>query len=958
MRRTTAITCLLACLLCGPAAAYDPALAWKTIKTAHFAIHFHTGTDELAARVAALAEEAFARVAGALEHAPAGRIQLVISDHTDSANGSAGVLPYNQVNVLASPPADLSVLNDYDDYLWILLVHEITHIVHMDTVHGLPRIINMVFGRTAFPNGAQPVWFTEGMAVHMESAFSSAGRIRSSLFLMYLRTAALAGTIPTIDQLSGLMKDWPQGTAPYLYGSFFIDYIARRFGETSLADLSHKMGGMLVPWTLNIVARDVLGLDYPTLYRQWTDTVRARAGRTLAELQRDGLTPFRPLTRRGHYQGHPRVSPGSGQVLYFSSPTDDWPSLRLVNKLGHNDHQLLEVNGDGGASFLPDGKGVVFSQSEVVDQFYVVFDLYLLDLESGQVRRLTHGLRARSPDVSPDGRLVVFVKNQAGRTRVMTARLRPKRGTLDRTRVLTDYDDGTQLYAPRFSPDGRRVVFSAAKPGGGRNIVLVDLESGARRGITHGRYMDSDPVFSKDGRRIIFSSDRTGIYNIWALNLEDLTLSRLSNLATGAFSPDPAPDGTGIAFLVYGKDGYDIAWLDDLRKSFSTTAARPKRPPAPVLRTGVKPKTTGYTPWSTLWPRAWWPVFGADSWGSTYGVMLGGRDALGKLDYQFELDYGPGHNQVYFNLGVSARVIYPALFLYAARSVDRYYNQALVNGYSFPVDKERLTLYGNLFFPFSSIRQSHGLFLNYELQMYDRWTGIPRDPEDTEPLLPDDSKLAWLGMGWSFSNVRWYTHSISAEKGFSTTLSLRCSHPSLGSGSSLVEARFWFRTYFSIWRSRHHVLALGLQAGVVMGDPRRKWVYALGGLPIDDIFLDAYYGYRYGGLYLRGYPQNAFMGSIFGLGSIEYRFPIWDIETGVLTLPFYLRRLHAALFVDTGGTAIDSPGFEMLKVGVGAELRLDILMAYYLPATLRLGYARGLSSGGGNNFFLTMGWGF
>jgi hypothetical protein len=958
MRRKTVITCLLACLLCGPASAYDPSLAWKTMKTAHFAIHFHTGTDELAVRVATLAEKAYSRVVGALEYAPAGRIQLVISDHSDSANGSAGVLPYNQVNLLASAPDDLSVLNDYDDYLWILLLHEITHIVHMDTVSGLPRIINLVFGRTAFPNGAQPGWFTEGLAVHMESAFSSAGRIRSSLFLMFLRTAALAGTIPTIDQLSGLMRDWPQGTAPYLYGSFFIDYIAHRFGETSLADLSHKMGGMLVPWTLNIVARDVLDLDYPTLYKQWSDTVRDQARRTLAELQRDGLTPFRFLTRRGHYQGHPRVSPGSGQVLYFSSPTDDWPSLRLVDKLGHNDHRLIEVNSDGGASFLPDGRGVVFGQSEVVDEFYFVSDLYLLDLASGRQLRLTRGLRSRSPDVSPDGRSVVFVKNMAGRTRIITARLRPKQGSLDSMRVLVDYDDGTQLYSPRFSPDGRLVVFSAAKPGGGRNLVLVDLENGHRRRITHGRYMDSEPVFSRDGRRIIFSSDRTGIYNIWSLDLENLALSRLSNLATGAFGPDPAPDGSGIAFLVYGKDGYDIAWLDDPQKNFPTSASRPIRPAAHIIKTEAKPTTTGYTPWSTLWPRAWWPVFGADQWGDTYGVMLGGRDALGKLDYQLELNYGPGNNQVYFDLGLTARVIYPTLYLYTGRRVDRYYNQALVNGYSFPVDKERLTIYGDLFFPFSSSRQSHGLFINYELQMYDRWTRVPREPDDTEPLLPDDSNLAWLGMGWSFSNVRWYAHSISAEKGLSTTLSLRCSHPSLGSGSSLVEARFWFRTYFSIWRSRHHVLALGLQAGVVMGDRRRKWVYGLGGLPIDDIFLDAYYGYRYGGLYLRGYPRNAFMGSMFGLGSMEYRFPIVDIETGVLTLPFYLRRLHAAIFVDVGEAAIDSPDLDALKVGLGAELRLDMLLAYYLQTTLRLGYARGLSAGGGNNFFLTMGWGF
>jgi hypothetical protein len=160
-----------------------------------------------------------------------------------------------------------------------------------------------------------------------------------------------------------------------------------------------------------------------------------------------------------------------------------------------------------------------------------------------------------------------------------------------------------------------------------------------------------------------------------------------------------------------------------------------------------------------------------------------------------------------------------------------------------------------------------------------------------------------------------------------------------------------------VFRSLHHVLAFGLQGGIAVGDERRKSVYSLGGLPIRDPIQDAYFGYRYGGLYLRGYPPGAFSGSLYLLGSAEYRMPIWYIEKGFLTLPFYLRQLHGAVFVDVGGTG-DSLDEDILKVGLGTELRLDMQIFYHLPITLRLGYGRGLSEGGNHNFYLALGWGF
>ncbi|MBW1871317.1 MAG: PD40 domain-containing protein, partial [Deltaproteobacteria bacterium] len=941
-----------------PGRAHDPALPWRTITTPHFEVHFHAGTYELAVRVAQAAEAALKKISAALEHRQANRIQLIISDQTDSANGFATVLPYNTVHLLASAPENLSILNDFDDHIWILVSHELTHIVHMDTISGLPAAFNMIFGRTVFPNGAQPTWFTEGLAVHFESSLSSAGRIRSSLFKMFLRTAVLAGVFPEIDQVSGTMQAWPQGTAPYLYGAFFIDYLVRRFGETALTDLSQRMGGMLVPWTLNIVARNELGSDYVSLYEDWRQTELLSAQATLKKLQQEGLTPFRFLTRRAQFQQNPRLSPGSGQILYYSAPTNRWPTMRLVAKDGSNDRILTEVNNNAGATFTPDGRAIIYSQTDIVDQFYVFNDLFHLDLETGRTTRLTRGARARSPDISPDGRSIVFVQNRTSHSQLMLAGLDDNDFKNQTIVQLTNFTNGAQLYTPRFSPDGRHVVFSATTLAGGRNIWLLQLDDHSLKKLTDQRFMDLDPVFSPSGGKIFFSSDRTGIYNIYSLNISTLEISRLTNLVTGAFTPDPAPDESGLAFTVFGKDGFDIAWLDLPLAALPTENSREPRPDPPYVESQEEYPVETYQPWSTLWPRAWFPIYGADPWGSTYGLMVAGRDALGKLDYKVELTFGPEEKQVYLDLSILTRLFYPSLYMYVGRHVYRYYNEALINDRPFAVDKERLTLYFDVAFPFSSFRESHYIFFNYDIRMYDRWTEVPRDPMGFEPKLPDDSNLAWLGIGWSYSNVRRFTQSISSEEGISTSLSLRYSHPTLGSGSRLAEARFRFRAYVPIIRDWHHVLAFGIQGGISLGDKRKKGLYVVGGLPVRDPFLDAYYGYRYGGLHLRGYPLSAFVGSMFMLSSIEYRFCIFDIESGVLTLPFYLRRLHAAVFVDVGGTSAAEPSLDLLKVGIGAELRLDMYLGYYLPTTLRFGYARGLSERGNNNFYLTMGYGF
>ena len=88
-------------------------------------------------------------------------------------------------------PRQPLVLGDYDDYVYMLVAHEYVHVLHLGTVGGVPSWLNWIFGEVWVPNATQPRFVTEGLATYQESHLSSAGRMRSALFDMYLRADVL-----------------------------------------------------------------------------------------------------------------------------------------------------------------------------------------------------------------------------------------------------------------------------------------------------------------------------------------------------------------------------------------------------------------------------------------------------------------------------------------------------------------------------------------------------------------------------------------------------------------------------------------------------------------------------------------------------------------------------------------------------------------------------------------------
>jgi Tol biopolymer transport system component len=121
----------------------------------------------------------------------------------------------------------------------------------------------------------------------------------------------------------------------------------------------------------------------------------------------------------------------------------------------------------------------------------------------------------------------------------------------DVTRVTNG--PGDDLW-PDISPNGKQVVFVSNRSGN-NEVYVLDLASGALTNVSNGATDDNWPRFSPNGRQIVFHSNRAGNYDIYVVNTDGTDLHAITTNAALDQWPDWSPDGQRIAFR-RGNDVY------------------------------------------------------------------------------------------------------------------------------------------------------------------------------------------------------------------------------------------------------------------------------------------------------------------------------------------------------------------------------------------------------------------
>ena len=946
-RRAWAVVCQLVCVaLSSPAGAQAPDEHWRTIRTPHFDVHFPADLESVARRGAGSAERAYGRLAPQLRPAR-GRIDLVVTDHVDYSNGYAYVSPSPRMVIFARPPVDDRTLRFREDWLDLVVQHELVHVFQLDRTRGWWRAAQMVFGRQPllFPNMWAPSWLLEGLAVHYESELGDGGRIEGLSHVPYVNAAALDDRLPRFGAWSVATLDFPGGSNAYIYGSFLVQAMDARGGEGSVERFVERTSGRLVPWSFERAARRDFGTTFAAQWRLFADSLRRAV--SLAEPRpattaRTAAAWFTRFPRRASDGSIWFVASDGRDVagLYRQSPEPGAAPVRIARR------NTLEPN-----VALRDGR-VIFAQSEWTDPWRLRADLWIREAD-GRERQLTHGARLFAPDARAADGAIVAVQNVPGTTRLVRV---DARGAVT---PITSASLDTTWSAPRWSHDGASMVATRWVHGGTMAIVLLDSLGRAPRVLAAARATIDEPSFSLDDRTVFFSVNGTGTATVWAVDVATGALSPGTPGATSMDSPEPTGSASLAAIETRGRGERLVSTGIPTPRAGAALPTIPDTRPSPVSdsATGAVQR---YHPLRQLVPRYWLPnIETSDENRTRWGALIAGADIVGRHSYTAVAMYEPVRRETTGSVAYRyAGFGLPLIDLEARQTID---HTGLVDSASAPVGvlaRRRRFVGASVTWLHQRVRNMAVVSGGAELELRDFTT----DPAGLigqlgMPLFLQTLKYPTLSLSAGWSNTRSPILAFGREDGIgisgSARLRWRTDDPTATRSTTYIGMLGGYKSLGFIPGPAHHVLAL---RGVVgTSDEKTNTQLEAGGVSgaSAEIAPGLVVGDVRRNFYVRGFAPAAQRGIRAVAGSAEWRAPLFTPGWGRGFVPFFAQRLSATAFADAGAAwcpagvrrgTVACPAGETpraMMTSVGAELTLDAaLLDYDSPYRMRFGYAR------------------
>ena len=905
------IAFVVSCSSAGAANRYDPRLRFRTITTPHFAIHFHQGEESLARRLATIAEDVFNRVSRQIG-TPSGRVHVILVDQHDVSNGWATPVPFNIIEISAAAPPGQSTIGNTDDWLRLVLSHEYTHIVHLDKARGWIGGLRNVFGRAPllYPNLFLPHWQIEGIATYNESLLTGDGRVPAGDFRMIVDRAAVAGRFDPIDRANGGLVDWPGGSAQYAYGAYFHQYLADRYGPESIAKLADETSGRL-PYFGSPAFRKVFKRSLGELWNDFRADSRAHAAS-------DPGAPAR-LTHHGFSVGTPTFGQ-HGQIFYSVANPHGFPALMKVAADGANPRQV--TTRFFGSQIGAHGGQLVFDQLELVHNVGLQSDLYVVNEDGGNVRRLTHLSRAADPDLSPNGQTVACTIQRADRRDLATFDV-PAVGFATPSILLSD--ENIEYSSPRWSPDGRSIAAERRRLGGPSEIVVVDVLTRRVRPV----------VSSRDGRNVtprwlstttvLFASDRGGQpFAIYAVDVDTRAVRHLNGTGPSAQSPTVSPDGKTVVFIGYTTDGYDLFSVSLASASWSNVdsanaSPAPSQPEPSSQVASNTPSDSAYRPWRTLVPQFWMPIIESDGGELSAGAETGASDALGRHAYGASVAWASSRVRPDWSVAYAYDRWWPTPFVSVSDDTDAWRGGEI----------QTREMDAGALFTVARVRWSQTVLaaINASEDTF--------SCESCSDPVPQEVRRGAIRAGWSFINAKTYGYSISRESGTALRFTWEDAPEALGSDAASSAMTIDARAY-APFGPRHSALAIRAAGASAWGDEHARRVFSAAGSDPPSSSFD--FGRGAVGL-LRGFESDTVVGRRVAIANLDYRFPLRYIQRGSGTIPMFLRTIHSAVFADAAHAWDDSFRWSDVRMSAGAEVSVDTVIGFGIPLSFTAGVA-------------------
>jgi TolB protein len=153
---------------------------------------------------------------------------------------------------------------------------------------------------------------------------------------------------------------------------------------------------------------------------------------------------------------------------------------------------------NSGAIFLSGGRSIALTLTVSGNA-----EIYEMNIESKELRKITNHFSADvDPSITADGSLMTFLSDRAGKAMIYTKDPRGTEKDVKRISFVGQFNA-----TPRFSPDGKEIVFSSWLDNS-FDLFRISSEGQGLSRLTKDFGSNEDPTYSNDGEFIAFTSQR------------------------------------------------------------------------------------------------------------------------------------------------------------------------------------------------------------------------------------------------------------------------------------------------------------------------------------------------------------------------------------------------------------------------------------------------------------------
>ena len=935
-----------------------PELDWQVAETAHFKIMYPKHLAGIEAEAAPIAEATYDALAANLGVTFDQKIRIYLSDEDEIANGFAVPLGEGFTNIWVRHNDWATTWTGREKWLRKVIAHELAHIFHYRAVSASPRLVNFTLGDPL------PRFWTEGLAQYQTEHWDAQRGDR------WLRTAVLDDQLSYNDGRS----IW-NGRLLYAVGNAQVRYFARHYGDSTLTRLLHHrrktLFGLAEVHNFYEAFKEVTGKSYRDFYDEWRRHINVYYNTTAGQMETVDSLGVEALATPGQYLYDVQFSPDTTRLAVVSLSSLERPVRRLY--VVDRETKDVEIVAEGAinppVAWSPDGQQLAFSRRTRGRHGSLLNDLFVVDVDSKNLRQVTHSRRASSPVFVPDssGNRLAFVGSEGGTANLFMLDLE----TGDET-PLTHFTGDEQISGVQWHPGGDRLVFARTAADGTRTLEVLDLRpsptasrtDGEGAGaalitLTDGTHDDRQPVWSPDGTHLAYTSLRDDVPNVFVVDLASGTHRRATHLATGAAVHDWLPPDSAHAagtFVV-------VCNLTKRRdRAYRIDAARAAAPPPPAVSepyaawtrhrpprevpSAVAPDSSlvtnryAYNPWHNLTHAGSiiFPYFNsAEDWGISGGTVW--VEPLAK--HLFSLFGGfsaasPGEESFLLASYVN-RQFTPAVQFNLFRfpgSARTYGDDVLVEDF-----------YGGDVIVYWPLDWSDHPYVSEGFGVRFRVADVaPRNPEDFDEIdvlpPPESGQETELRLSFTRRKLRPYRHNlIHTLDGQGFRLRVTGAARVFGSDSEFLRADLRAYNVFRVPIANHRIYVYG-RVQAQTGRPRAQDYIGFSRRDGLQFELPGFVPLSFSGAdRVRGYRRFA-IGDRVLFGTVEYRMPlVEDLQTRILGLVSF-ESTTLTLFADAGAVWFEGAYDDREeRLGVGVEVK----NAVRLGGVLEFGHAFGLA---------------